>query len=610
MSPARHNGLRWLQAGLVLCLLAADSAVLARREATPPVPLSVAVEQGSRHESVSAAAKRADERDRAVKALFERRAAAIRARDHAALRATIDPVAKEFQARQDTVLDSLGKLDLAVWSYEPQAGQSYSPTSIHWQRYVGADDLWLPVLHLRYQLAGFDRKPVARRVVYTVVRRGKRWYVADDSDLEDVTSSGTSVRVDPWENGPIIVSRSAHGLVIGHPKDAAAVAGIEREVESAIAHVSSYVGTKWGQKVVVVLPADHDELNRVLENPQVPFDFAAIARPLSTSPDGDERDLAGSRVVINPDGFHAGDAFTRTLIRHELTHVATFDRTGPESPKWLIEGLAEYVGNAGSTLATYQLGSDLGDLVDKEGVPNHLPLDSEFGLIAEAGIGYNSAWLLCRYLASHYGRARLLAFYDDMGSLRDVDAPAAKLDAALRRVFGIDEDALLRAWRPYVRAAVGDLTKLLVAPDRTYHRVDRGQLDPTGIARERSLSPKAVAQAGIERAGETVWYAGSDDHPDRVVLETAVVARDEASAAAAERLLAGRYTSFDSGYTTPHGRAYRIGIVRDDVHYHAVSVIERTGIVVIEVRIASLADVPLAETGALALRAYDAAVTV
>ena len=108
--------------------------------------------------------------------------------------------------------------------------------------------------------------------------------IARDSDLDEVTSSGTSVRVDPWENGPIVVRRSRHGIVIGHPQDAGAVGSILREVESAVRHVRSYTGRKkWNERVVVVLPTDDDELDRVLENPTTFFEFAAIARPTPSS---------------------------------------------------------------------------------------------------------------------------------------------------------------------------------------------------------------------------------------------------------------------------------------------------------------------------------------
>ncbi|HEU0129572.1 MAG TPA: hypothetical protein VFQ85_01095 [Mycobacteriales bacterium] len=596
---------------VILCILAGDSAALARRQAHPALPVSVAVERHLLTESPAAATRRAEARDRAVRDLFDKRADAVRRRDRAAFLALVDPAAKEFRGEQATVFESLGKLDLAAWSYEQRTAESYSPGSIDWARYGDADDLWLPVLVLRYQLKGYDERPIARRVVYTVVRRGSRWYIANDADLEATTSSGTSVRIDPWEGGPIVVKKTRHGLVIGHTDDAAAIDGIAREVESAVAHVSSYVGKGWGEKVVIVLPRSQDELEHLLENPDVPFEFAAIAKPQYAELRGDPgRRLAGERVVINPKNFRPGDATNRMLIRHELTHVALVKRTGPLSPTWLVEGVAEYVGNAGSLIADDRIGGELRDLVDKSGPPAHLPSDSDFGLIADAGPAYNEAWLACRYIALRWGRAALLRLYDRMGDLNGADHPGTKLATELRRVLRTDEAALVSGWRPYVRASVGDLAKVLVSPGPRYREEDRGAIDVADLARQKSLRAGDLVSMGLVRAAEGFWSLGSVDDPTRIVAETIVTGRDETAAAALERTLGGRYAKFDSSPTTiPHGRLYLVGVRIGNREYDQPVAIVRAGTLVVEVRVAvpRFAD-GRAEARALAASVYARAV--
>lgn len=588
MSPTFRARVSWLLAATVLVTLAGDSAVLARRQQKPAVPTSVAVEQHLVTESARTAARRANERDRAIRDLFFRRAQAVRGRDRAAFLGVVDPKARDYRAEQEQVFDSLGKLEFAEWTYTPRPDESYSVTSIDWQKYAGAEDLWLPVLTLRYQLAGFDAKPVGRRVVYTVVRRDGRWYIGDDRDLENVTSSGTSVRVDPWENGPIVVQHTKHGLVIGHPKDAGAIRTVMTEVESAIAHVRRFVGRGWGEKVVVVLPADHDELNRVLENPQVPFDFAAVAKPLPTLPADDFsfRELAGTRVVINPEHFRAGDPFTRVLIRHEMTHVATFARTGPLTPKWLIEGLAEYVGESGGPFSTANVGGDLGVYVDEHGVPNHLPSESDFGRLNEAGVGYASGWLLCRYIADRWGVKALLRLYDAAGDLRGNGLPGEQLDRALRRVLHVDEAALLRGWRPYVRAAVADLSKLLVKPGGKYTLDDDSELDPGDLAYLYDVKVKRVDAIGAERGAVAIWNVGDEDKPRKRMLASLIVSRDEHGAAEMETIVAARYRKYDpSGRPIPHGRLYSLGQQVGGQHYNKYVAVLRAGTVVIEVAV-------------------------
>lgn len=580
-----RSRLPWVVGALALSTLAADSAVLASRQARPLMPVSVAVEQRLVTENEAKAAERTRRRDEATREMFRRRAEAVRDRDREAFLADLDGTDPEFVRRQNEVFDSLGKLEFGAWEYRLRDEQ-YSLSNIDWKKYALADDIALPVLTLHYQLQGYDKRPVVRRVVYTLVERDGRWRIANDRDLERSTTSGTSVRRDPWENGPIVVSKTPNGLVIGHPDDADAIAGIQAEVQSAVRHVSSYVGKTWGEKTVVILPSNHEELTYLLENPDVPFEFAAIASPEFTTLDEDYLGLfAGTRVVINPANFSPGAAFNRLLIRHEITHVALFERTGPLTPKWLAEGIAEYVGNAGSDLPAYRLAPALAELVDEEGVPDYLPLDSDFGIIGEAGVGYNAGWMLCRYIAARWGRAALLRLYDEMGTREGLSKPSEKLGTVLKSVLGVDEATLLKAWRPYVRAAVGDPRDLLLKPNG-YSDGGRDGVDVAELAKERALPAQALRAAGMERGGEAYWYTGDKDAPAHVVEKLMVVARDDQGAARLADLLGQRYRKYDAGRPIPGGRMYLVGFRLGGKQYNEAVAVVRSGIAVFEVGVA------------------------
>lgn len=571
-----------------LVILGVDVAVVADRRGDTGLPRSVAVERRLVTESEAEARRRADRRDSAIDAIFERRAQAILTRDLDAFLADIDPEQTEYVAHQREVFTSLGKLDFSHWSYQ-RNDDSYSAGGIDFARYGEVRDIWLPVLILRYRLKGFDVAPVGRRVVYTMVQRGSRWYIGSDTDLDKTTSSGTSVRVDPWENGPIVVERSPHGIVIGHPEDAKAIGEIKREVEDAVRHVTSFVGRKsWARKVVVVLPTDEDELNRILENPTTFFEFAAVARSLTTmARDGEREDFAGSRVVINPEGFDADDDFTTHLIRHEVTHVAMFDRTGPLSPNWLVEGVAEYVGNAGSDLPPEVLAGTLARSVTRDGPPRTLPTDSGFGLIGDAGIGYDASWLLCRYIASHWSEAKLFKLHDVMGTVSGLSRPGRKLPAALRSVLGVTEEQLVAGYQKYVVAAVGDLPKMLVKPGPGYQEDVRSRLPVEDIAKQKGISKAELKSARIERAAGGIWDDGPEKAPRRRVVTTVFVSADERGARTTETMLRDRLRPYDgAGIAIPNGRLYYVGTTIGGRHYNETIGIVRTGTVVIEVRVA------------------------
>ncbi|HEX8004422.1 MAG TPA: hypothetical protein VF519_17175 [Mycobacteriales bacterium] len=578
--------LPWLVGALALSVLAADSAVLAAREAPPlGMPYSVALEQHVVTEHPAETAERERERDDAIEALFDRRAAAVTKRDRAAFLADLDDTDEEFVRRQGEVFDSLGKLEFTSWEYRLR-DETYSLANVDWERYKRFDDIALPVLTLHYQLKGYDTQPVVRRVVYTVVRDGKAWRIANDRDLQDATTSGTSVRVDPWENGPITVAKSKNGLVIGHPDDADAIAGIQKEVEDAVRHVSSFVGKAWGEKTVVILPANHEELEYVLENPDVPFEFAAIAHPEFTTLDEEfGGQFAGTRVVINPDNFDADSPFNRQLIRHELTHVALFRRTGPLSPRWLVEGIAEWVGNAGLTQPTPVLAPSFAEQVEEDGPPSYLPLDSDFGFIGEAGVGYDAGWLLCRYIAMRWGNKALLRFYDEMGNRKFLSTPGDKLDRSLREVLHTDAAALLKAWRPYVRAIVGDVHDLVAAPPKPYKDTGVDTLDASVLGRLHDVKPDELKSAGMERAAQGVWYQGDEDAPARLVTTAAAVSRDDAGARRVAGLLERELRKYDSGVAIPNGRLFIVQVTISDKEYVDAVAIVTAGIVTYSVAV-------------------------
>ena len=51
--------------------------------------------------------------------------------------------------------------------------------------------------------------------------------------------------------------------------------------------------------------------------------------------------MAGTRMVVTPGMLRYSAQDARTIIRHELTHVATIMQ-GKDMPSWLSEGVAEY----------------------------------------------------------------------------------------------------------------------------------------------------------------------------------------------------------------------------------------------------------------------------
>jgi hypothetical protein len=61
------------------------------------------------------------------------------------------------------------------------------------------------------------------------------------------------------------------------------------------------------------------------------------------------------------------------VLEHEITHLATRGFTGPQTPIWLVEGLADWVAYRDSGLPAYQVADQLHAALGTGHWPGRLP---------------------------------------------------------------------------------------------------------------------------------------------------------------------------------------------------------------------------------------------
>ncbi|MEV5409214.1 hypothetical protein AB0K60_10315 [Thermopolyspora sp. NPDC052614] len=157
--------------------------------------------------------------------------------------------------------------------------------------------------------------------------------------------------------------------------------------------------------------------------------------------------LAGDgHVIVEPAGFaRLSAAGRRVVLTHELTHVATGAAVDHDTPRWLVEGFADYVGFRDSGIPVPVAAAELAAEVRAGRLPDALPGPSDFDLGPRRVRAYQEAWLACRYVAARFGENRLVDLYRYM-RLRPRDA-----DAVLRQVLGMGSAEFTAAWREYLR---------------------------------------------------------------------------------------------------------------------------------------------------------------
>jgi hypothetical protein len=388
----------------------------------------------------------------AVQSLLDARSAAVLAGDRDAFMATIDPGARSFRRRQRILFDGMRRVPLAAYRLEAE-WQRYGDLARERDRKVHeADDVALPVTLERYRVRGFDRADAVEELFYTFVRRGDRWLIADDDDLDEVGMYSTRHL---WDFGDLEVDRSRHFLSLRHTCDApigcvSVSSDLLEDTEVALDRVRRYWPERWSRKVLVLAPTNVQELARMLQA-TFPLDtFVAFA--YSSEDQSEGIDYTGHRILLNPAAFGARTGEGElNILAHELLHVASRDLSGPFIPYFVEEGIAEYVGGAGDPRGQDYLASQLA----AGAVDGRLPRDHDFLLGSGNSIflSYVESASAMTYFAERYGIDALVALYRAAGR-PDLAAGTARyhVDRAFRKVTGSGLRSFERAWADSIGA--------------------------------------------------------------------------------------------------------------------------------------------------------------
>ncbi len=390
-----------------------------------------------------------------VSALLDRHARAVMSHSAAQFMSDVDPTAAAaaFRHRQDTEFTDLAGVPLATWTYTVSSPVTDVDATAEAAKRLGAPALIVHVT-LGYALDSVDPRPVAHDLWWTFVKRHGRVYVGADDDMAQLGGLGWQ---GPWDFGPVVAHRGASSLVLGHPQDAAELAGLATAVDAALSQVTAAWGPQWSRQVAVVVPASDAEYaalgGTATSGPS--SDAAGSLADISAetvfeSPNTIGTDPSGARVILNP---HTLAALTplgqRIVLRHEIAHVAAASSTGIGTPRWLVEGLAEYVANLDSGQSVATAAVELRAEVSRAQVPSALPADGDFrpGAARLAAV-YEQSWLACRLIAARAGSAGLVRFYRIVGE--SGLTPAEAVSAAVRAVLRETVATFTAQWRAYL----------------------------------------------------------------------------------------------------------------------------------------------------------------
>lgn len=202
-------------------------------------------------------------------------------------------------------------------------------------------------------------------------------------------------------------------------RGSALAARISAELDGAADAVTGFWGEDWPRHIPIVLTGSDAQFKALGDGGP---DIAATT--------------TAERIVFAPGAAGMSDAALRIVLRHELFHYAARSVTAADAPRWLTEGVADYVGRPATPVPGPARAAELAVL------PTDADLDTPG---VTRNLAYDRAWWFSRFVADRYGPTRLRELYLAACGIGHTDA-----DIAIRTVLGEDTERVVIAWRAWL----------------------------------------------------------------------------------------------------------------------------------------------------------------
>jgi hypothetical protein len=221
---------------------------------------------------------------------------------------------------------------------------------------------------------------------------------------------------------------------LGGPQSEVLLSRVAANIGQAVDAVEAFWGTDWPRDIAVVATGSQAQFETEAGGgPAARWsDIAAVA--VADRVDPARRIAIGQRIVFAPGAVGMSDSALRIVLSHELFHYAARADTAVDAPRWLIEGVADFVARPHTPLPKLTQ------------LPTALPSDADLdapGL--QRSDAYDRAWWFARFVADTRGTTTLRALYQAACGVRHADLPAA-----LHDVLGVDTAGVLADWQQWL----------------------------------------------------------------------------------------------------------------------------------------------------------------
>lgn len=235
---------------------------------------------------------------------------------------------------------------------------------------------------------------------------------------------------------PLIVGdREIRLLRLGGPAAEALLARVASDVGAAVDKVEAFWGVGWSRDISVVATGSDDQFRAAAGGgaPEQWADIAAVT--VADQIDPAHRVVVGQRIVFAPGAAGMSASAFRIVLTHELFHYASRADTALDAPRWLAEGVADFVARPNTPVPPQARSPN-------PSLPSDLELDTPG---PQRSLAYDRAWWFARFVADTFGTPKLRDYYLAVCGVAHVDPFTAARD-----VLGIDSAGLLARWRQWM----------------------------------------------------------------------------------------------------------------------------------------------------------------
>jgi hypothetical protein len=233
----------------------------------------------------------------------------------------------------------------------------------------------------------------------------------------------------------VVGDRTVRLLGLGGPATVYLLSRIASNIGAAVDAVEAFWGVDWSRDISVVAARTDEEFRAAAGGGPASqwADIAAVT--VVDRVDPARRVAVGQRIVFAPGAANMNAAALRIVLTHELFHYAARADTVADAPRWLTEGVADFVARPQTPVPA-----------DALPVPLTLPSDTDLDAPGpQRSLAYDRAWWFARFVADTYGTAKLRELYLASCGVRHADVPTAAQD-----VLATDPAGLLVRWHQWL----------------------------------------------------------------------------------------------------------------------------------------------------------------